>query len=65
MGLTVLSEEKLMNFILLAVGIVLIVAIFFVVLDSSSQLKIRVRTQWGKLPRQTRFDKEESLKAVW
>lgn len=54
-----------MNFILLAVGIVLIVAIFFVVLDSSSQLKIRVRTQWGKLPRQTRFDKEESLKAVW
>lgn len=47
MGLTVLSKEKLMNPILLAVGIVLIVAIFFVVLDSSSQLKIRplVRTQ--------------------
>ena len=56
-----------MNPILLAVGIVLIVAIFFVVLDISSQLKIRhlVRTQWGKLPRQTRFDKEESLKSVW
>lgn len=51
----------------LAIGIILIVAVSFVVIDIFSQIKLRqlVRAQWGKIPRQTRLDKEESLKAAW
>lgn len=51
----------------LAIGIVLSVGAFFVILDLFSKTKLRqlVRSQWGKIPRQTRLDKEESLKAAW
>lgn len=51
----------------LAIGIILIVAMFFVIIDLFSQIKLRqlVRSQWGKIPRQSRFDKEDSLKAAW
>lgn len=51
----------------LAIGIVLSVGAFFVILDLFSKTKLRqlVRSQWGKIPRQIRLDKEESLKAAW
>lgn len=51
----------------LAIGIVLTVGAFFAILDLFSKTKLRqlVRSQWGKIPRQTRLDKEESLKAAW
>lgn len=51
----------------LAIGIVLSVGAFFVILDLFSKTKLRqlVRSQWGKIPRQIRLDKEESLKADW
>ncbi|MGJ0915647.1 MutS-related protein [Enterococcus avium] len=51
----------------LAIGIVLTVGVFFGILDIFSKTKLRqlVRSQWGKIPRQTRLDKEESLKAAW
>lgn len=51
----------------LAIGIVLTVGVFFGILDLFSKTKLRqlVRSQWGKIPRQTRLDKEESLKAAW
>ncbi|MDB1750681.1 MAG: MutS-related protein [Enterococcus avium] len=51
----------------LAIGIVLTVGVFFGILDLFSKTKLRqlVRSQWGKTPRQTRLDKEESLKAAW
>lgn len=51
----------------LAIGIILIVAMFFVIIDLFSQIKLRqlVRSQWGKIPRQSRLDKEDSLKAAW
>ncbi|MDU5333803.1 MutS-related protein [Enterococcus sp.] len=51
----------------LAIGIILIVAVFFVIIDLFSQIKLRqlVRAQWGKIPRQSRLDKEDSLKAAW
>lgn len=51
----------------LAIGIILIVAMFFVIIDLFSQIKLRqlVRAQWGKIPRQSRLDKEDSLKAAW
>ena len=51
----------------LAIGIVLSVGAFFVILDLFSKTTLRqlVRSQWGKIPRQTRLDKEESLKAAW
>lgn len=41
--------------------------LFFVILDLFSKTKLRqlVRSQWGKIPRQIRLDKEESLKAAW
>ena len=29
------------------------------------KLRIHIRKCWGKIPQQTRFDKEESLKAAW
>lgn len=47
--------------------IVLIAAVFFVVLDVFSQIKLRqrVRAQWGEIPRQSQLDKEESLKTAW
>ena len=53
-----------MNPQLLAGIIVLIAAVFFVVLDVFSQIKLRkrVRAQWGEIPRQSQLDKEESLK---
>lgn len=56
-----------MNPQLLAGIIVLIAAVFFVVLDVFSQIKLRkrVRAQWGKIPRQSQLDKEESLKTAW
>lgn len=56
-----------MNPQLLAGIIILIVAVFFVVLDVFSQIKLRqrVRAQWGKIPRQSQLDKEESLKTAW
>lgn len=51
----------------LAIGIVLSVGAFFVILDLFSKTKLRqlVRSQWGKILRQIRLDKEESLKAAW
>lgn len=51
----------------LAIGIILVVAVFFVIIDLFSQIKLRqlVRAQWGKIPRQSRLDKEDSLKAAW
>lgn len=51
----------------LAIGIILIVAVSFVIIDLFSQIKLRqlVRAQWGKIPRQSRLDKEDSLKAAW
>ncbi|WP_242326845.1 MutS-related protein [Enterococcus avium] len=51
----------------LAIGIVLSVGAFFVILDLFSKTKLRqlARSQWGKIPRQIRLDKEESLKAAW
>lgn len=56
-----------MNPQLLAGIIILIAAVFFVVLDVFSQLKLRqrVRAQWGTIPRQSQLDKEESLKTAW
>lgn len=56
-----------MNPQLLAGIIILIAAVFFVVLDVFSQIKLRqrVRAQWGKIPRQSQLDKEESLKTAW
>lgn len=56
-----------MNPQLLAGIIVLIAAVFFVVLDVFSQIKLRkrVRAQWGEIPRQSQLDKEESLKNAW
>lgn len=56
-----------MNPKLLVIGIILLVAVFFIAIDIYSQFKTRqfVRSQWGKIPRQTRLDKEESLKAAW
>jgi len=56
-----------MNPQFLAGIIILIAAVFFVVLDVFSQIKLRqrVRAQWGKIPRQSQLDKEESLKTAW
>ena len=44
----------------LAIGIVLSVGAFFVILDLFSKTKLRqlVRSQWGKIPRQIRLDKQ-------
>lgn len=49
------------------VAIISIVAAFFVAIDLFAQFKLRqmVRGQWGKIPRQTKLDKEESLKSAW
>jgi len=57
----------MMNPKLLVIGIILFVAVFLIAIDLYSQFKTRqfVRSQWGKIPRQTRWDKEESLKAAW
>lgn len=44
--------------------IIIAVIILLVVLDIFSRLKVKetVRSNWGKIPYQPRFDKEESLK---
>lgn len=51
----------------LVIGIILIAFAFFIAADIFSKIKLRqfVRSQWGKIPHQTRLDKEESLKAAW
>ena len=47
--------------------IIIAVVILLVVLDIFSRLKVKetVRSNWGKIPYQPRFDKEESLKDAW
>ena len=49
------------------VSIIIAVVILLVILDIFSRLKLKetVRSKWGKIPYQPRFDKEESLKEAW
>ncbi len=47
--------------------IIIAAVILLVALDIFSRLKLKetVRSKWGKIPYQPRFDKEESLKEAW
>ncbi len=49
------------------VSIIIAFVILLVILDIFSRLKLKetVRSKWGKIPYQPRFDKEESLKEAW
>lgn len=47
--------------------IILFVSALIIGLDTWNRIKLRrrVKQEWGKFPRQPRFDKEESLKKTW
>ena len=47
--------------------IILFVSALIIGLDTWNRIKLRrrVKQEWGKFPRQPRFDKEESLKKAW
>ncbi|MGH1648462.1 DNA mismatch repair protein MutS [Enterococcus gilvus] len=49
------------------IGIIVIMAFILTLMDLFFKYKLRmhIRKCWGKIPQQTRFDKEESLKAAW
>ncbi len=49
------------------IGIIVIMAFILTLMDLffKYKLRIHIRKCWGKIPQQTRFDKEESLKAAW
>ena len=56
-----------MNEQLFVIGIIIIVLVALVAfqLYQKQKLKQLVKKNWGKLPRQPRFDKEDSLKKAW
>lgn len=49
--------------------LIVIIGIFLLIIGveyyQHVKLKQRVKNQWGKIPHQPRFDKEESLKSAW
>ncbi len=55
-------DERL--FVLLII-LAIIAVIIGMEIYSTIKLKQMVKNNWGKLPRQLRFDKEESLKSAW